>query len=301
MPITQLSNIPLHLRGMYDAITVQSKTQPDFQKHIGHSINTKQLYETMALVAGIGNAKQKEDGGSTHTETPRLAYKKAFRPIISAIGVDYTPRAMKNDQYGYLTTSAIDEAIGVAHYKQRQIVGAGLLINATSASYPCVDGVALASASHPYDGGTFTNISTAATLSVYSLETMLQDRWAHKDLKGGQWTDMGQSMLIVPPALQFRALRIAKSQGMPGSMNQDANQVGQFLTEVVVNPYLTNTTAYFLVPTGANNKMYWLEGQAMQFAEDTPDPRTGVKVRLAEWDYTPFVMLAQGTQYNAGA
>lgn len=118
--------------------------------------------------------------------------------------------------------------------------------SATGFLIPGPDGQALCSASHPLgpnDGATLSNTSTAA-LSVSAIKTDRANarRWTDDR---GNITPVRLSELVVPPELEDDALVIARSLGLPGSADNDANVTGARITEVHSWEYLTDTNNWY--------------------------------------------------------
>ena len=124
------------------------------------------------------------------------------------------------------------------------------------------DGVALfgndgaGNTTHPTLSGTFRNqLAVAADLSEASLEQSIVDIAAMTDERGLKIAARGMK-LIIPPQLQFTAERLMKSQGRPGTADNDVNAInsmGMIPQGYVINHYLTDTDAFFIktdVPNG---------------------------------------------------
>lgn len=138
----------------------------------------------------------------------------------------------------------------------------------------CADHVAL-------DGKTVvpTRLKAVANSNnmVISADSVLTDaslKAAITQMKAKSFNDSGQrifvqpNMLVVPPALEFAARTILQSDGisyqgngaMATSVNADFNSKNTLPSgiELVVNPYLTSDTAWFLLDTNVTKFMlFW--------------------------------------------
>ena len=112
------------------------------------------------------------------------------------------------------------------------------------------------STAHPTIAGTFQNtLTTQADLNETSLEQALIDIAAMTDERGLKIAAKGVKM-IVPPANQFTAERLMKSQGRVGTADNDINAVksmGMIPQGYRVNNFLTDTDSWYIttdVPNG---------------------------------------------------
>ena len=107
----------------------------------------------------------------------------------------------------------------------KETLCANVLNRAFNASYTGGDGVALCSASHPIQGGTFSNIlSTPAALSQTSLEQVLiQIRNAVDN--NGKRIRLTPTQIVSGPSNVFQAEVLLKSALRTGTANNDVNPV----------------------------------------------------------------------------
>lgn len=120
-------------------------------------------------------------------------------------------------------------------------------VNLATSAVTCPDGVVLASASHLRLGGTFSNILTGNPVLSYnavSLAKQAMTRFVNHE--GEPDPRMGPYNLIVPPELEFIAKEIEQSPDRPDTADRAKNVVSSQIN-VIVNPYLTSTTAWALV------------------------------------------------------
>ncbi|MFO8112747.1 MAG: Mu-like prophage major head subunit gpT family protein, partial [Desulfosalsimonadaceae bacterium] len=101
-------------------------------------------------------------------------------------------------------------------------------------------------------GGTWSNLATASGLAYSTLQSAIlafENQTDHRGKKINQ-TPM---VLLVPPALEMKALELLKSIGMPESANNEPNAVrlARPRLRMVVWPYLTSSTAWYLIGDNA--------------------------------------------------
>lgn len=295
------TTLPLHHRGLYDVINMYPKTKPNAALRIvgGRVLSTKELYEELQLVSGLGPAVNIKEAGGIPFDEITAPYSKKFYPSVYALGFEISPQARNKDVYGALKNPGRHMAMG--HYVADQQAGADLINNVASASYTGIDGVALASASHPTSASTWSNISTAASLSVSALETGVTNLMTQKAYRDPIiWPQDGPFRLIVPPALTVTAKRILASIQQPGTANNDKNVVREVVNEVVTSPYITSTTNWALVAQGDDNPLFCLKAGDLQIMEDM-DARIPSYLFVAMKEYVYGWKLANGFQNNAGA
>lgn len=297
--ITTYQNLPLHHRGLLDAYFMFSEGKPNHWKTIvGKELETDELYEELALVSGLAPAQSIREAGGVPFDEITTPFTKKFFADLFAIGVEFSHQVTKKDVYNKLRGPG--KLMAQAHYVAHEMGAADVVNNAFSSSYAGIDGVALASASHPTATGTWSNVSTAATLSVGSLETMITDLGLQKAYRDTPWLNMGSWNLVVPVQLDITARRILSSMNQPGTADNDKNVARETINYVRGNPFLTDTNGYCLLPAGEENPIFQLNGIPMTPKEDF-DIRTYSHLFATVVERTFGWKWAQGTQFNQGA
>lgn len=163
------------------------------------------------------------------------------------------------------------------------------------------DGVQLASASHLRQGGTYSNIVTGnPALSVTSLAQAIQELIRQPSHTNDPMMFMGPYKLLVPPELADLANRLVKSQKYPTTNDNDPNWGGGFISEVVVNPYFTSTTAWALAMTGAENPLVMVNSSGLRTYDQYDIDVDGKKFASFQiWAKVP--RDPRGFVYSAGA
>ena len=109
--------------------------------------------------------------------------------------------------------------------------------------------------------------------------------------------------LVVPPALEMLADRIVNSTGLPGSADNDRNSIkARRNIEIVVNPLLTSTTAWFLL--AKNKEMHGCKSYdrvPITIGETLLDIRTRNKSTPVRFRSSWFWNHAQNSWGTAGA
>ncbi|HVA23634.1 MAG TPA: Mu-like prophage major head subunit gpT family protein [Chloroflexota bacterium] len=97
-------------------------------------------------------------------------------------------------------------------------------------------------AAGPYNHGHNRRVDALATAGLTLGITTMKEQTN----LAGKRIGLKPSFLVVPPELEFTALQLIKSGGLPGGNQNDINPVMGYC-EVVVSPQLTNTLEWYLV------------------------------------------------------
>jgi hypothetical protein len=122
------------------------------------------------------------------------------------------------------------------------------ILNNAFATVTGPDGVYLCSAAHPtnkVDATAMSNLGSSA-LSYATVVAALLVGATQKDDRGFPLPAI-YDVLYVPPALQAKAYEITAALAKPGTADNDANFLASQSLRVVVDPYLTSATAWFLI------------------------------------------------------
>ena len=207
--------------------------------------------ETKAQMRILGLAQLKSEGGATAFDNnagQRFLYNaQAFQV---GLGYSITRESLDDNQY-VKDFNLMKLPLANSFNQFKEINAANVLNNATTYD-PTIggDGVALASASHPYDGGTWSNtFTTQLDLNESSLiQACLNVRANFVDEAGLKIMARAEK-LVIPVALTAVAERLLKTELRPGTANNDVNAVISIpggVKEYVINDYLTSQYSWFL-------------------------------------------------------
>jgi len=217
--------------------------------------NSDRAFEEEVMLAGFANATVKPEGQGISYDSAQETFTARYTNETIALAFAITEEAIEDNLYDRLA-SRYTKALARSMANTKQVKGAGVLNNAFSTSYLGGDGKALCATDHPTLAGTFSNeLATAADLNETSLEQALIDIAAMTDERGLKIAANGVKM-IVPPANQFTAERLMKSQGRVGTADNDINAVkslGMIAQGYRVNNFLTDTDSWYIttdVPNG---------------------------------------------------
>ena len=219
--------------------------------------SSDRAFEEEVMLSGFGQAPVKGEGAAIVYDTAGEAFTARYTHETIALAFAITEEAVEDNLYDKLS-SRYTRALARSMSNTKQVKGASVLNNAFSSSYLGGDGVSLVNSAHPTTGGgNWSNtLATAADLNETSLEQALIDIAAFIDERGLKIALRGMK-LILPPALQFTAERILKSEQRVSTSDNDINAIksGGYMPQgFAINHFLTDPDAWF-VKTDAPNGM----------------------------------------------
>ena len=219
--------------------------------------------------------------GDSH---PIIDFRNPFTMEITPLkfgGIfSVSSEAMEAEKWGMIGRKATK--LLQAEDKTKEYLLADIHNLATNAAFATPDGVAAASASHLYNGGTYSNIVTGTpVLSQVALELAINElMYAQKDDEGDPWGFSGPYNLLVHPAQAGLANRLVKAMKLPTTNNNDPNWAGEFIANVIPVPFFTSTTAWSLLSTGRKNPYILLNRRGVQVKMDDDFSKDGSLVRV---------------------
>jgi hypothetical protein len=237
---------------------------------------TGKKFERIVTVAPYGDVPQKPEGEEYATDLIQQANTKDVTPLEWGLMAEITETAEEDDLENILSQHGKFLTFSMGQVAEKQ---AAAIFNNGFSTQTTADGVALYSTAHTLKrGGTAKNTaSSAADLSVTSLAQAFIDLDTDTKIESGQLVAPATGFyLLVAPANRFNAARIVKSVMDPESANHSINPISDLDITIKVNPFLTDTDAWFLVPKDkmANGLLY-LERKAIYQPPPMTDPRTG--------------------------
>lgn len=234
-------------------------------------------------------------------ETP---YRAEYFPLSRGIGFASTWLALEADYWGIIKNRA--QKMNRAIVKAMEADVANFINLATSTATPNAattpDGLSLASTAHLYALGTYSNVTTGnPPVGINGLTTAVQEIMLHPTHTGDPMMIQGPYNWIVPTAQADLANRIVRTQKYPTTNDNDINWAGGFVNKVIVNPYLTSTTAHMLVPASdEDNPLEVVWRRKPRVKEQEAIEFDGIKfTTTAVWVKVPNDW--RGVAYSAGA
>lgn len=230
---------------------------------------SSRAYEEDVGLSSFGLASVKAEGAPISYDSERQGFTTRYNHVVYALGFVITREIYEDDQYDVVGKRKAN-ALARSMRQTKEIIGANVFNRAATAGYTGGDGQTLLSASHPnVAGGTWSNMpATAADLSEAALEQASIDIAAFRDDRG-LLIAAKPKKLIIAPANQFEAKRILGTEGRVGTDLNDLNAVKTMgiIPEVVVNHYLTDSDAWFIV-TDTPDGLKYFERRGDQFEMD---------------------------------
>lgn len=243
-------------------------------------------YEEIAEATGFGLAPAKAEGASIQYDTDGEGYKSRFTNVTYGLGYIVTREALEDNQYRQISERRSAE-LARSMNATKCIVHANILNRGFSTSYPIGDGAALFSAAHPTQDGNQSNLLNAADLSEAALESAATTIMLMENARGIKIGAKPRT-LIIHPSEWANAMRILESDLQSGAStdttntnNLNALKVKGVVEQVVIDPYLTDTDAWFLttdIPYG----LLSFQRRAMEFKQDNDFDTENAKAKSTE-------------------
>src|SRR3990167_2267669 len=262
---------------------------------------SKRKFERVMSVTGVSTIPEKGEGAAYTSSVIRPGWTKDFTHTEFGAMFEVTQTALEDDQYDQLAQNGRWFMFAARVVEETR---AAILYNNGFTTEESPDGVSIFNTAHVLKGGgTARNrLATDADLSATSLEQALIDVQVETKVEAGQVVAPATSLvLIVPPALEFQAHRLINSQLRPGVADNDVNALKRRQWEIIVNPYLTDTDAWFI--QDANKKRHGMCSytRVAMYAEPRRiDPRTGNLMYPIRWRRSFGNSFWQGTFASSG-
>ena len=216
-------------------------------------------FEEEVMLSGFANASVKPEGSAVTFDNAQETYTSRYQHETVALAFAITEEAIEDNLYDRLS-SRYTKALARSMANTKQVKAANVLNRAFISCFTGGDGKELCATDHPTIFGTVKNeLSTAADLSETSIEQALIDINAFTDERGLKIAARGMK-LIIPSDLQFTAQRIMNSDNRVGTADNDINAIksmGMIPQGYVVNNYLTDTDAFFIITDVPNGLKYF--------------------------------------------
>jgi phage major head subunit gpT-like protein len=223
--------------------------------------SSDRAFEEEVMLSGFANALVKPEGSGVAFDQAQETFTARYTNETIALAFAITEEAIEDNLYDKLS-SRYTKALARSMANTKQVKAVFPLIQGlpTTDNYDSGDAVSLFSTAHPTLAGVFSNtLATQADLNETSLEQALIDIAAMTDERGLKIAAKGVKM-IVPPANQFQAERLMKSQGRVGTADNDINAVksmGMIPSGYRVNNYLTDSDAWYIITDVPNGMKHF--------------------------------------------
>jgi hypothetical protein len=262
-------------------------------------VYTEASYGTMVQLPVVN-----QDSDDLPFVTPSSGFKKTFT-VVNYRSAIQAERTTVEDELEPLVRKQMSGMLTSARLLLEYAM-VNPLNNATSSSYLGADGVALASASHPFERkqtGVWSNLETSSALTTANFSTARLNLRKRKN----EWGDtmaLSTKSIVVPPDLEEKALQIMASEKIAEN-DLNAKNVWMNKYNVIVWDYLTDTNGWFLLGDmpALNKGLVYVEAVAPNVAstegkDKSTDIIWGQRLRMR---FTVGHTVCREIQYNAGA
>ena len=258
MAISRAQLLKELLPGLNALFGLEYKRYGEEHKELYETETSERSFEEETKLSGFSAAPVKSEGNAIAYDNGQEAWTARFNHQTIALGFSITEEAVEDNLYDALS-SRYTKALARAMSYTKQVKAADILNSGfTGSGNPTYgDGKVLFATDHPLvSGGTNSNTqATPADLNETTLEAAVIQIAAWKDERSLLIAAKPRK-LVVPPSLQFVAERLLKTELRVGTADNDINalkNMGVIPEGYVVNHFLTDTNAYFLltdVPNG---------------------------------------------------
>ena len=292
-----------YVPGLFAVMTEEYKRYPEVWRELVKVEKSEKAYEECTYLSGLSLVPKKGEGDPVTYDARLQGPTKRWTHDTFALGMRITEECIEDDQYRVMQDGARE--LGVSARETRHINVAEIFNTGfVATSHTAGDGLAIFTASHVrLDGVTWSNLGTAAALGYSTLQNAILAFESQVDHRGKKIMQTPM-VLLVPPALEYKALELLETVGHPENANNTINAVTRARPSIklVVWPYLTSSTAWFLIgdnariPTG----LIHFERVGVQFGKegdfDTGDAKFKTRFRSSIEVNNPI-----GLYGNAGA
>jgi len=224
--------------------------------------SSDRAFEEEVMLSGFANAQVKGEGSGVSYDDAQETFTARYNHETMALAFAITEEAIEDNLYDRIS-SRYTKALARSMSNAKQVKAAAPLNNGlpSVATFKSGDAVSLFNTAHTTVSGknVSNTLATQADLNETSLEQAMIDISAMTDERGLRIAAKAVKM-IVPPANQFNAERLMKSQGRTATADNDINAIasmGMLPQGYRINNFLTDTDAFYIITDVPNGmKMF---------------------------------------------
>ena len=267
-------------------------------KEIYEIESSERSFEEETKLSGFGAAPVKAEGAAIRYDDAQEAWTARYTHETISMGFSITAEAIEDNLYDSLS-ARYTKALARAMAYTKQVKAAAVLNNGFNSAVTYGDGKTLFATDHPLvGGGTNSNRpSSGVDLNETSLEAAIIQIQQWKDERG-LLIAAKPVKLVIPPALQFVAERLMKTQLRVGTSDNDVNAIvsmGAIPGGYTVNNFLTDTNFWGIktdVPNGLKHFVRKPMETGMDVDFDTSNSRFKARERYSFGVSDPLGMWA---------
>lgn len=289
-------------RLIYVMLDKELKKIKPIWKRVTDVMDSERQTEITLGVVGFDDVPEKPEGAPYATATLRPGHEKRVTHTEFGYAFEATQTALEDDLHKQLRKHAMWFMFSANYVLEKR--AANLWNNGFTTEFTA-DGVTAFSTAHILaGGGTFRNRpSSDVAFSWNSLRDAIIDLSTETKHDSGQLAMAVEDLyLYVPPQLEMLADRVVNSTNLPGSADNDRNSIkARRNIEIIVNPLLTDTNAWFLIAKNKDLhgcKAY--ERVPITIEETMLDTRTRSRMTPVRFRYSWFWQTAQNSWGTAG-
>lgn len=295
-----------HREGVLNQIVkLYTATSPRYYSMFTTGRNTNNFYDKIATESDFSAAAGVNEGDAfdfVDFATPQ--YMDVY-PRIRGLANAISKLALQSDPYGVMARrmkKMMESVRKSMEYDAADFMNlATTAYTAGSSAAQVPDGLALASAVHPLQTGTASNIITGnPALSVSSLELAKQLFFRQVSFVGDPMVYDKALLLLVPPELVGLATRLTETEKYPTTNDNDINWGGRNV-KVVENPYFTSTTAWALVAADPSDNPLTMLTRRGIVADTDEDKIRDAVVGIVSGVWVKYAADWRNFLYSAGA
>ena len=256
MAISRAQLLKELLPGLNALFGLEYKKYGEEHKELFEQETSERSFEEETKLSGFSAAPVKNEGSALAYDNAQEAWTARYVHETIAMGFSLTEEAIEDNLYDSLS-SRYTKALARAMAYTKQVKAAAILNQGFAGGPTYGDGKTLFATDHPLvSGGVNSNRPTVpADLNETSLEAAVIQIAAWTDERGLLIAAKPRK-LAVPPALQFVAERLLKTELRVATADNDINalkSMGSIPEGYTVNHYFTDSNAWFLmtdVPNG---------------------------------------------------
>lgn len=256
--------------GLFSLMNSALTRRPKYFDKITTVKTSKKAYEESAYYAGLGLMPEKPEGEGIAYDQFIQGPTKRWTPRTYGLGIRITEELIEDSLYPDVPSNMGDmsKELGNSAAETQEVLIHDIFNSGTvTTTHTAGDGLAVFSTVHKaLNGSTWSNRSASnGSLSATTLKQAFIDFENVLSDRGIQQVQTPK-VLLVPPALEFTARELLQSQYDPDSGNNAVNTIQSRSLQLIVDPFLTSTTAWFLL--GENNPIITFMRRAPKFAQD---------------------------------
>lgn len=257
---TNTGNIAALLRPGLKAIVGEMRSYPEEFSEIFEYKTSDKYQEIEVELRMPGIADIKPEGMPTATDTA-IGQRIITNYIHKTVGLNeiLTKETIRDNLYK-AEFPRLAVSLRTSLRTAKNVLLTNILNNAFNPAFPIGDGQPVCSATHPIDGGFYSNVAAApAAFSETSVETMLIQIQGFV-MQSGILAQTMAKKLIVPKELQMSASRLLNSSFRIGVANNDISAIyhGDYIPEGYrINHYLTSPTSFFILTDSPDGFKYF--------------------------------------------